>query len=524
MSKQSKINTPMEIKKSLKRSDIHKKLLKTSIGLNSKYPFYGEMLLQFSFYESKLIPTCAVNVSKDSRVSYRYNYDWITKLNQKEMNFVTIHEIFHILFDHPSRTIKSMSHTIANIAQDMIINSIIYDKIDKNFAVVPIDRTTGKVNGLFPPKEYTGRMIFEELYNWLLDLKENPEKFGIDKNKMDKQSEQMGDTDQTPKDGQKNSGITPDELKDEQGGKQDKEDSLDSSGNGEDKEGKPGKQKESKGNTGRGKGQDQERDVSKEEDENGDGKGNTPEKANNPSSKDQNHSNIEDVYKLLNSEQNEGQTLDIHMDDDVPPEVKKQVVEDIISALKTRGLVQGNIESVLGELRKSKKDWLKEVKRIISIMCGEVKDYTWFRPNRKGLPIPGYKKYGTEFNVILDTSGSMSGAFEKVLSTIFQKDLAIFLFQIDTDVQDVRRIKSKNELKKMNIKGLGGTTLQPAIEMIISHKKYRNLPTVILTDGCTDTLDFTRHKGRVLILSTEDICPISGGENKVKQVVLPKEI
>jgi predicted metal-dependent peptidase len=115
----------------------------------------------------------------------------------------------------------------------------------------------------------------------------------------------------------------------------------------------------------------------------------------------------------------------------------------------------------------------------------------------------------------------MGGDFDRVLSYIFQNDITINLIQNDTEVKSVELIKNKNELKKVLIKGLGGTTLQPAVDLIA--EKYNNFPTVILTDGQTDTLDFSKVKQRVLILSVADFCPISGDNGKIKQIKVEKD-
>jgi predicted metal-dependent peptidase len=151
---------------------------------------------------------------------------------------------------------------------------------------------------------------------------------------------------------------------------------------------------------------------------------------------------------------------------------------------------------------------------------GTKKQKTIVRPNRRGIVgLKGHKKYRTEINCILDTSGSMGGEFEKVLSYIFQNDIEINLIQIDAQVQDVVKIKDKRELEKMRIKGLGGTVLQPAIDFMTDPKnKIYNNNTVILTDGWTDSLNFKNVKTQTLILSTAHKCPVTYDNGKVKQI------
>jgi predicted metal-dependent peptidase len=151
---------------------------------------------------------------------------------------------------------------------------------------------------------------------------------------------------------------------------------------------------------------------------------------------------------------------------------------------------------------------------------GSKKYKTIVRPNRRGIHgLKGHKKFKNEINVILDTSGSMSGEFERVLSYIFQNDIEINLIQCDAEVQQIIKIKEKKQLEKMKIKGLNGTVLSPAIDFITNKKnKIYMYNTVILTDGYTDTLDFTNVKTKTLILSTDHKCPISHDNGKIKQI------
>jgi predicted metal-dependent peptidase len=75
----------------------------------------------------------------------------------------------------------------------------------------------------------------------------------------------------------------------------------------------------------------------------------------------------------------------------------------------------------------------------------------------------------------------------------------------------------------MTIKGLGGTSLNPAIEFIKNDKKLNKFNTLILTDGYTDTLNFDGIFGNVLIISNNIKCPIKNDNNKIKQIVIKNE-
>ena len=255
------------------------------------------------------------------------------------------------------------------------------------------------------------------------------------------------------------------------------------------------------------------------------GGGSSPESENQGNRDDygQNGKNGQDSYGLDSifdkMESNDGQFMDQHMPDDVPAELREQMVQDIREKLKARGLETSNIESTLGRLKKRKKDYLKEIKRGVSMIKGNIKQRSITKPSRRGIKgLKGNKKIGAKINVMLDTSGSMSGYWEKALSFIFRSDIEVNLIQVDTQVHGCENIKNKADLKKVVIKGCGGTTLQPGIDYI--KKNYPMYNTLILTDGYTDAFDFGGYKGKVLIISNSSECPIAVSNGKIKQIIV----
>ena len=146
---------------------------------------------------------------------------------------------------------------------------------------------------------------------------------------------------------------------------------------------------------------------------------------------------------------------------------------------------------------------------------------TIVKPNRRGIKgLKGNRKVKTKINVILDTSGSMGGqgTFERVLSYVYQNDIEINFIQGDTEVKWVENFKKKKQLETMKIHGLGGTILQPSINYVVDN--YNDFNTVILTDGYTDSLDFSQVRGRVLVISVGTPCPITRSNGKVKQITI----
>lgn len=366
-------------------------------------PFYGEFSQYIVYKEDKSMPTAGVNMS--SVMNFYYNPEFFNGMTQQEANFVCLHEFFHLLYSHNSRGKKCLSHNLANIAQDMIINSILKKDIlsvqKRDFLAIPTktNEKTGNKESFcyFIPDNYKGEWIFEELYEWL---------------------------------------------------KQQNEDAK--------SQGKP------------------------------------------------------EPYP-------DGYSFDVHMADEVPEEVREQIVKDIIEGLRNRGLVSGSVEETLGKLRKKNVNLTPYIKRAISQVEGVMEVESYSRPNRRGLPTYGYLKRGSALNVLLDTSGSMHGYFDTVVSYIFRDDIAVNLIQCDTEVKVVEKFNSKNKLKTMKIRGLGGTTLQPALDLV--KEKYSKLNTIILTDGYTDSLN-TDGLGKVLVISCGQQVPTSS--TNVKQIIIKK--
>ena len=514
---------------------MHEKLTEAVVAMmaTGNLPYYGEFALFINFYESKnnpYIPTAGVNVTSKG-MNFYWDRKFIDKLPQSEINFLLIHEEFHLLFDHIKRSV-GYNQRSANVVQDMIINQIILDEIMKNqglgqgqkpFLSIPKDEFN-KNSALFIPKEYKGEPIFEDLYEWYVNKKREWQ----EKNKEAIQK-MREDSNKCPNCGSSMSQSDPnlDEQTKEKGKENEK---------GQDK-GKSEKGNNQKGK-GTSKGGNNNKSENEAEDENGGTKcpncghehnNNQSRRGNKDTSGKEKYGkygkNDAECYSLETifegEEREEQNTLDAHLGDDIPQELKREIVEAAMTRLKNRGLVSGDVESILNKLRKTKKDYLKEIKRTMSNhIFGSKKEKTIVRPNRRGISgLKGQKKYKNEINVILDTSGSMAGSFERILSYIFQNDIKINLIQCDAQIQQVIKIKEKKELEKMKIKGLGGTTIQPGLDYIVDKKnKIYMYNNVILTDGYTDSLNFANIKTRTLILSTASKCPISHDNGRVKQI------
>lgn len=472
--------------------NIHEKLLNgiqtMLIDTKINLPFYGEFNLHVMFHEQDSIGTCAVNITSKG-MNFYYSPKFLENMSQKEVNFITLHEDFHLLFDHPRRTVTGQyDHKLSNIVQDMIINHIIWEDIPHAFVEIP-KSADGKNMALFVPKEYTGKLIFEELYEWMKDEKENWKKSNKEKSKC----QSCDGTGKQQKDNQSDNKEESQQSSSENG-----------SGDGQNNDG----QKDC--SDCKGTGQNGDKDSS--------GKDSYGPYGKNPS-KDGDSLDTWSKEKIFEDMENgSGEYLDKHIGDDVPEDMRDAIVKDVMERLAARGLSAGNVEQTLNKLRKKRKDYLKEIKRAVSsVIFGTVKERTIVKPNRKGISgLKGARKVKTAINVILDTSGSMGNTFEKVLSYIYRNDIEVNMIQADTQVNWVEKFMDQKKIDRMKISGLGGTCLTPAVDYVVEHFNQYN--TCILTDGFCDSLDLSGLKGKVLIISIGVKVPISKSNGKVKQI------
>ena len=488
-------------------SGIQTMLIDTKINL----PYYGEFNLHINFVEQDSVGTCGVNVSSKG-MNFFYSPKFLEDMSQKEVNFITIHEDFHLLFNHPKRTITGQyDHKMSNIAQDMIINHVIWEDIPHAFVEIPKSKD-GKNMALFVPKEYEGKLIFEELYEWLKDEKEKWQK----EQKKNSECKSCGGSGKKEQGEQKGEGQGEGEK---QEGKEKGQQPGDGQGEGQD----DGGEGQSQEKPGEGESCPDCQGTGNEGGKDSSGKPSYGPYGKNPSKDSDSLDTWSKEQIFQDMENGSGEYLDKHIGDDVPEEMREAMVKDVMERLSARGLSAGNVEQTLNKLRKKRKDYLKEIKRAVSNMIfGTLKQKTIVKPNRRQISgLKGNRKVKTKINCILDTSGSMGGTFERVLSYIYRNDIEINLIEADTEVKWIENIKKKRQLETMVIKGLGGTMLQPAINLVA--EQFNEYNTVVLTDGYCDSLDLSKIKGKVLMISIGVKVPISRTNNKVKQIMVEKE-
>ena len=100
------------------------RLQRSRVQMLLKMPFLGQIAMQLKLVEDKSIKTAATNGKE-----YLYNPEFVDKLKEKELNFLTAHEVFHVLLGHMWRGVfnNKLDNELMNIAEDFVINSMIHD-------------------------------------------------------------------------------------------------------------------------------------------------------------------------------------------------------------------------------------------------------------------------------------------------------------------------------------------------------------------------------------------------------------
>ena len=501
------------------KGSIHPKIEKAIVLFISNmdlydFRFFGEFGTYINYEESTEIPTAGV-FYRNGKIYMAWNRKFVDSLPFEQVVFLYLHEISHLLGNcHKRVEYNNLNHKYANIAHDMVINSSLIDdpQLKNYIQMIP--------KGFVVPDNYDGDKILEPIYAYIRehDKKAQEKKDQKDKNsgKDPKNENQQGqkkdENNQESQNGEKDqnqqSGQGDQEQDENQNGNSQEQDE---NGNGQEQGDQDGDGQEQGQGNGNGSGQPDPNTQG------GEGSGNNPltdNVADDIPTKE--HGGIGDLPedRMYVDQGKDGQTMDVHFDpkNKIEKEMLEKAAKDITEKLKNRGLISSSVERILGNLEKKPNNWLNQLKRWITGVKG-IGNYTktFKRQNRYGIEgLRGKRKDAIVFDVILDTSGSMLGDIEKVLGTILRDGIMCNIVQIDTKVQSDTVISSPRELKQLDLKGFGGTILQPAIDYI-GEKKQQPRPLVIMTDGYTDHLDVSKIRDKVVVLTTGVNPPISGG-------------
>ena len=138
----------------------------------SELSVYGNLLARTVFKEESNIPTLGVHIVNRS-IELVYNSSFIEQQNDKQLTFLLLHEMFHIMLKHIERETNVSNHEIANIAEDMLINEAIMNStLFQNHIDLP--RENGRFSGVckesvqdMTGEKYKDLETFEAAYMWL---------------------------------------------------------------------------------------------------------------------------------------------------------------------------------------------------------------------------------------------------------------------------------------------------------------------------------------------------------------------
>jgi predicted metal-dependent peptidase len=372
-----------------------------------------------------------------------YDPEWTAKLSDEEVAGVLVHEAMHSLKNHLERMEPLMNRPLANIAADMTINP---DLLAAKW-VLP--------KGVQLPSRYGFQdgLLLEEYYDLLLQKAEEAKsKAGSkkeDKGKGTISSDSKGEGGKDPSEEAEDDGAGGGE-----GGEEGEGDEAGSDGSGSKGESKPGP---ANGHCGGIAGNPIDPELEDQVDRQ---HGRSPEEINAT------------VQQTLHE------------------------IEQYI-ATHGRGSVPGCLVEELKVLRKkSEVPWQRMLSHWIRKSFGRVSsgaiDFSLARLSKRsysrGMPRPSLVQYTPEVAFIIDTSGSMGAP--QILAGI-RESIAVFtslgldyawLLQVDADLHETKRIRLRDLMGAIQIKGRGGTNFDPGLQ---AAELLKPKPEILLylTDG-----------------------------------------
>lgn len=143
-----------------KKNSYIKRLLISRMRILCNNGFYGLLLMHMMY---SLDENCGTAATDGVRIYF--NPDFLDRLNDKELDFVMMHEILHVVLQHCLRG-KDRDQERFNLACDIVVNSNILLSNDMNTSSITL-REWGESMHLAPDgkegHEYTAEQIYEML-------------------------------------------------------------------------------------------------------------------------------------------------------------------------------------------------------------------------------------------------------------------------------------------------------------------------------------------------------------------------
>ena len=468
---------------------------KLAIYLMDKEPLIYLFIINSDFIEDNNLPfSASAGVSyKNRRVLFYYNKEMLSNMTAEELYFLVLHEAYHIFKKHLQRHGKLKSHLLANIAEDMVINEEVKTS-HYGYGLRPKCPLTGAAIPEKFKQEHRNigkdAYVTERIYHWLINQKINKKDLlQVGSYVHIKDTDKYGRIESITGNGK----YRVNEMS--------KEEMIDEINNGN----------KNKGNIGK-------------------------------------YSEDELIPVVFGQKSGEGIPCDFdvesigQMDEhfDVSEESKEdaevfarkivkqaQEIEKHSKIIKMAGNSSESFLSKIESLLKSKVNWKKELKRRINMFhsdsCGEmgrkksIINYMWNPKSRYGIlykhDIESLIKKQAYIIFAVDTSGScfydkyeMESFFTEVESVSkelsYTKKGKILTIQWDTRVKEGLKIYRKNDWKKFNVRGGGGTDPKCVFRYLQKVYKKQNGWYTINENGVRFVID-NKRKLPLLIFLTD---------------------
>ncbi|MBR3781360.1 MAG: hypothetical protein IKK63_09195 [Clostridia bacterium] len=148
-----------------KLKEYSRKLLSARMNLVISHPFYGALLMHVTLSVDE---TCDTAYTDTERICF--GAEFLDNLSAREVEFVMLHEIMHIVLHHCKRGL-GYNQLVFNIACDIVVNSTILESFGDDTSKITLSKYGESIH--LVPDGREGRLFSaEEVYSMLMKDKE----------------------------------------------------------------------------------------------------------------------------------------------------------------------------------------------------------------------------------------------------------------------------------------------------------------------------------------------------------------
>ena len=142
-------------------NEFSRKLLISRMQLVMSHPFYGALLMHVTLSVDE---ECQTAFTDNERICF--GAEFLSSLSEKEVEFVMLHEIMHIVLHHCKRGL-GYNQLVFNIACDIVVNSTILETFDNDTSKITLVEHGESIHTV--PDGREGRLFSaEEVYSMLM--------------------------------------------------------------------------------------------------------------------------------------------------------------------------------------------------------------------------------------------------------------------------------------------------------------------------------------------------------------------